>query len=322
VPLEIGALVSDREGTCINVGMDDMIGYRVPTQRSVFYDWILPNGWRIQDDDSVWFIRAITDGKEGQNLPVSVYSFNDCGISSPVTYLQDVLGIESGLVLNTFPMNAPIEEVSEDEFDIYGLPVIKEVGYLPQGFTVMISPTPTVGYDNVVIQWLVNDIEFGDWRDSPYYDWYYDYEYWNSNNVPQCTMIGVIISDGRCSSKLNNIELCMPDEWPEAVYYDEEGETPMSKSQPTKLKAQSKNENTVGLFITPNPANDNVQISLNGIAKASNVFIFDSKGVLVKKIIMNTDTYSLNTSDLKQGVYFVQVISGNHRIVEKLVITD
>jgi hypothetical protein len=320
VPLAIGDIVSDREGMCINLGMEDMIGYRVPTQRSVLYDWTIPNGWKIQDNDSVWFIRAITDGVRGIGLPISVYSFNECGISSPVFYYQDVVGIEDGINIDKFMLRAAIEEPSEDEFDEWGTPIDVEVGYFPMGYTVVLSPAPSIGYDNLTIQWLENGIEFGYWRDAPYYDWYYDYEYWNTpGSTPKCTMIGTIVSDGRCSSRFE-IQVCMPDDIPEPIYYDDLAPAP--KSQPANSKAlASKNENAINLSVTPNPAKDYIQISLSGTEKASNVFVFDAKGVLVRKFIMNTD-FSLDTSNLKPGVYFVKAISGKQKDVKKIVITD
>jgi para-nitrobenzyl esterase len=75
-----------------------------------------------------------------------------------------------------------------------------------------------------------------------------------------------------------------------------------------------------GLFtIFPNPAGDNVTINWNGNTTA-NLRVFDMSGKQVTSLNKITNGYSLPTTNLTNGIYLVQVISGNNIISKKLVV--
>lgn len=82
--------------------------------------------------------------------------------------------------------------------------------------------------------------------------------------------------------------------------------------------------NALLMQVQPNPFNDELQISLSGILKTekTNLLIYDLLGNVVLR-----DTYSgedelvkkYNLSELSKGAYFVELVNGKQRRVEKLL---
>ncbi len=73
-------------------------------------------------------------------------------------------------------------------------------------------------------------------------------------------------------------------------------------------------ENTIKIY--PNPANE--QIKIDSIQKIDKVEIYNLLGSRVLVQLENTD--SINLSQLKPGVYLVQLFSGDSRVVRKVVV--
>ena len=71
------------------------------------------------------------------------------------------------------------------------------------------------------------------------------------------------------------------------------------------------------LKLVPNPAKNWVQISGDFDAITA-VEIFDIQGKLVKEIVSFQD--QINISDLKAGLYFVQITAANKTTAKKLVV--
>jgi len=72
--------------------------------------------------------------------------------------------------------------------------------------------------------------------------------------------------------------------------------------------------------IWPNPASDNVTISLAGMENDYAVNVFDSQGrLVVNKILTSQDTV-LDTSGLSTGIYMVSISDGERTEVKKLII--
>lgn len=77
------------------------------------------------------------------------------------------------------------------------------------------------------------------------------------------------------------------------------------------------------LVLYPNPATNNVQISLvNSTEKIETVLLYDMLGKEVKKVeITSNETINLNVSDLSKGVYLVEINTENNlKTIKKLVI--
>ena len=75
----------------------------------------------------------------------------------------------------------------------------------------------------------------------------------------------------------------------------------------------------------PNPANENVIITLNANQKSEgNVNLFDIKGALVKSIntqlVAGMNSVNLSLTDLPKGMYFVQINSNESTLTKKLII--
>ncbi len=91
------------------------------------------------------------------------------------------------------------------------------------------------------------------------------------------------------------------------------------KSNYSKVIYFNINNNTVSIY--PNPAANNITVSLNQLSNYA-VLVYDNLGALVyNKEIINNNTHSIATTDLANGVYFVQILVDNTVLkVEKVII--
>ncbi|MES2680348.1 MAG: S8 family peptidase [Bacteroidota bacterium] len=74
-----------------------------------------------------------------------------------------------------------------------------------------------------------------------------------------------------------------------------------------------------GLNVSPNPFNAFVNISLENAGDILSIEITDVLGKVIKTVNINTSTYVLNTSELKEGVYFVKVDTGSGILTKKII---
>ena len=77
------------------------------------------------------------------------------------------------------------------------------------------------------------------------------------------------------------------------------------------------------LNVYPNPSSDVFNIDLNGIREASDVYILDPMGRVVKHEVIKTAnpaSLSIQVSDLNEGLYFLQVVTSEGRKVAPVVI--
>ncbi|HBG70912.1 MAG: hypothetical protein A2W93_08705 [Bacteroidetes bacterium GWF2_43_63] len=83
----------------------------------------------------------------------------------------------------------------------------------------------------------------------------------------------------------------------------------------------SENVNADLVSIFPNPASDNVVLSINGdVADGSSYRIFNSTGFLVSAGDITKNQHHINVSDFANGLYFVEIFSANHIEPQKLII--
>lgn len=90
--------------------------------------------------------------------------------------------------------------------------------------------------------------------------------------------------------------------------------TPGGSSAGIKENEQS------NLMVFPNPANDNVTISWDGM-EAQTLEIRDLKGALVNTVTLNGSSTSMdvNVEDLKAGIYVVTISDANHVSTQKFI---
>ncbi|HEY6913079.1 MAG TPA: endo-1,4-beta-xylanase, partial [Paludibacter sp.] len=69
--------------------------------------------------------------------------------------------------------------------------------------------------------------------------------------------------------------------------------------------------------LCPNPFND--QIRLTGLADFTTVNVYNSVGVKVHSQVNSHETLEMNTSDLKQGLYFIEMIGKTKRKIVKAI---
>ncbi len=77
--------------------------------------------------------------------------------------------------------------------------------------------------------------------------------------------------------------------------------------------------NIVNMNVYPNPAKDNLTVSIANVDNAS-INIINALGQVVLSVSKATETNSINTSNLTTGVYFVTVTNGSQKSTQKLVI--
>jgi hypothetical protein len=83
------------------------------------------------------------------------------------------------------------------------------------------------------------------------------------------------------------------------------------------VESQNKSNNDLEIF--PNPAKES--ITLKSSIQMKEVRVFDIVGREVERTNINSSNYQLNTSNIKSGVYFVEVLFTNgERRISKLVI--
>lgn len=83
----------------------------------------------------------------------------------------------------------------------------------------------------------------------------------------------------------------------------------------------AENENNAAVSIYPNPTNADFTISLAGVHTIQQVKLYDVTGRLVKTVSgLNTQTFTMNTSELHSGVYFSRVQLNNKTEITKKVI--
>ncbi len=78
------------------------------------------------------------------------------------------------------------------------------------------------------------------------------------------------------------------------------------------------------ISIYPNPASDQVQISIHTPIKSYQVCLYDSKGQLIWKesspIVATNGNYTVNLSDFSNGVYYLMIRSEEYVLSEKIVL--
>lgn len=73
-------------------------------------------------------------------------------------------------------------------------------------------------------------------------------------------------------------------------------------------------------LVYPNPASESLTIQLPQAAKGVSIVVLDNLGKVVLNDTMNSELKELNISDLEQGLYFVQITSGNVTETKKVIV--
>jgi extracellular elastinolytic metalloproteinase len=73
--------------------------------------------------------------------------------------------------------------------------------------------------------------------------------------------------------------------------------------------------------VYPNPAKDNIKITTNGqLAKGMIVSIYNATGCLVKSGVLNIENQSYDISSLFNGIYILEIKSGNFIGKQRLIV--
>lgn len=82
-------------------------------------------------------------------------------------------------------------------------------------------------------------------------------------------------------------------------------------------------DHAINLDIAPNPANNQVSITVDGLLNYKNakINIINALGQTVKSLDYNGGTLNLNTTDIPSGIYMINFNKDNQQAIQKLVIT-
>ena len=69
----------------------------------------------------------------------------------------------------------------------------------------------------------------------------------------------------------------------------------------------------------PNPFSNNLSISLNSISELTTIVISDITGKIVYSSQLNQLNTTINLDQLKEGIYFLQLMNGTHKSVKKII---
>ena len=115
-------------------------------------------------------------------------------------------------------------------------------------------------------------------------------------------------------------KLYISDDWVICDYHNLEDTVSLNFTAPiegTVSLGSQENENIAGKFsLHPIPAKDILNIRTHSIIKKVN--IYDSSGKLVSN--PKVENSQINTSNLKNGVYFMEILSGKDRLHKKFII--
>ena len=88
----------------------------------------------------------------------------------------------------------------------------------------------------------------------------------------------------------------------------------------TAFRQSTKNSVQHSISIFPNPAHDYLQLSIaDEILKNASLLIYDAKGIVVKRLIINTAAKNIDISALQRGVYLLKLINGDEMLFEKFI---
>jgi hypothetical protein len=80
---------------------------------------------------------------------------------------------------------------------------------------------------------------------------------------------------------------------------------------------------TDGAIIYPNPCNSDLHLSItNNDISETNIKVYNSTGMMVSNEFFNGNFYTLNTSELAEGIYTILVFGGEKQLISKKVIVQ
>lgn len=84
----------------------------------------------------------------------------------------------------------------------------------------------------------------------------------------------------------------------------------------------NKFSNNQNFTVFPNPSTDNFQIEMTAPSKVVNVNIYNHLGTIVKQInSVNNFPYTVNTTELSSGIYFLKITSDHTIHTQKIVVS-
>jgi len=146
----------------------------------------------------------------------------------------------------------------------------------------------------------------------------YEYQYSTDSTFNNTAVYTTVISEGQ----LNNLAYLTTYYWRVRSTMTTIVSTWSDKFSFTTLTNIGITENKKNvIFIYPMPANDKINILLTAsFMQPKIVLIFDASGKEVYRNIENSNSFSINTIKFKQGLYLLQIGSGENRIMEKILI--
>lgn len=93
---------------------------------------------------------------------------------------------------------------------------------------------------------------------------------------------------------------------------------------PTSIATLEENKEDMNMTVYPNPADNNVNVVLNGVQGQTVITIHDMSGKAISSRRVNVDfdgqLYNLPVEGYAQGIYFIKVVNGDAVMTKKLII--
>ena len=97
------------------------------------------------------------------------------------------------------------------------------------------------------------------------------------------------------------------------------GESEQSEAFEFELIGVSVDELESDIKIYPNPARDFVKVTTVN-SQQTTVKVYNCLGILIEEIGMNSNEVEINTSDYNPGIYFIEALSENGKIIKKFIV--
>ncbi|MCH3923543.1 MAG: leucine-rich repeat protein [Bacteroidales bacterium] len=80
--------------------------------------------------------------------------------------------------------------------------------------------------------------------------------------------------------------------------------------------------NNLSVKVYPNPANDKVNITINGLNEKASLFVYDIQGRMIRKTMVNANqnNITLDVSSLCKGVYNIKIVNSRNNISKRLIL--
>ncbi len=284
---------------CLNKGMntEDITYMIVNPENGVDYMWQIPNNWIVGDSfPTMMHFSTIeqTLDEADNTYPLIVYGTNTCGNSKNFTLNIKHSGMEYYAYGTLF--DPSLEFIS----DMYCLNNALPCGDDYDTWVLFLTQSDE-NIGDVQYNWFADDYSVNNYI----YESFHIREY--SEGEAYMTLIYHLGDGSGCKTKLGK-QLVV-----ESIY-----STP--SASPTNVRKKKSNTSTQ-ISIHPNPANSAATVVVPDDITATKYGLCNMNGQVLKHLVTTDKTFTMDVSDLPNGIYFLRTFDGSRLYVSKLVVS-